>query len=173
VQRILHEKAFSRAPRQSRGAIIADPVRLRRRYDAPSSGDSLPDHHRGSRRALVVARASAWSILEPALDELGIEYHWETTGAAAARVCSERRFEVALIDVGIRNPEAALRALALRGRRRQRVVILFSDGSAPTPLAIVKQGTPVVAVKDAPQAVLAALRGRPSTSELVSDGAQD
>jgi signal transduction histidine kinase len=127
----------------------------------------------GRSRALVVARASAWSILEPALDELGIEYHWETTGAAAARVCGERRFEVALIDVGIRNPEAALQALALRGRRLRRAVIMFSDGSAPTPSAIVKQGTPVVAVKDAPQAVLAALRGRPSTSELVNDGAQD
>jgi signal transduction histidine kinase len=127
----------------------------------------------GRSRALVVGRASAQSILEPALDELGIEYQWETTGAAAARVCGERRFEVALIDVGIRNPEAALQALAVRGRRLQRAVILFSDGSAPTPLAIVKQGTPVVAVKDAPQAVLAALRGRPPTSELVSDGAQD
>ena len=121
----------------------------------------------------MLARASAQSILEPALDELGIEYHWETTGAAAARVCGERRVEVALIDVGIRNPEAALQALALRGRRLQRAVILFSDGSAPTPLAIVKQGTPVVAVKDAPQAVLAALRGRAPTSELVGDGAQD
>jgi hypothetical protein len=40
-------------------------------------------------------------------------------------------------------------------------------------VAIVKQGTPVLAVKDAPQAVLAALRGRPPTTELVSDGAQD
>ncbi len=127
----------------------------------------------GRSRVLVVARTSAQATLEPALDELGIEYHCETTGAAAARVSGERRFEVALIDVGIRNPEAAVQALALRGRRRQRAVILFSDGTSPTPLAIVKQGTPVVAVKDAPQAVLAALRGRPSTSELVTDGAQD
>jgi signal transduction histidine kinase len=87
----------------------------------------------GRSRALVVARDSAHAILEPALDELGIEYHWETTGAAAARVCGERRFEVALVDVGIRNPEAALQALALRGRRLQRAVILFSDGTAPTP----------------------------------------
>lgn len=88
-------------------------------------------------------------------------------------MCGERRFEVALIDVGIRNPEAALQALALRGRRLQSGLILFSDGSGATPLAIVRQGTPVVAVKDAPQAVLAALRGRPSTGGRVSDGAQD
>jgi signal transduction histidine kinase/DNA-binding NarL/FixJ family response regulator len=127
----------------------------------------------GRSRALVVARPSAQAMLEPALDELGIEYQCETTGAGAARVSAERRFEVALIDIGIRNPKAALQALALRGRRRQRAVILFSDGTSPIPLAIVKQGTPVVAVKDAPQAVLAALRGRPSTSELVTDGAQD
>jgi hypothetical protein len=85
----------------------------------------------------------------------------------------ERRFEVALVELGIRNPEAALQALSLRGRRRQRAVILFSDGLSPPPVAIVKQGTPVVAGKDAPLAVLAALRGRPPTSELVTDGAQD
>jgi signal transduction histidine kinase/DNA-binding NarL/FixJ family response regulator len=127
----------------------------------------------GRSRALVVARAGAQATLEPALDELGIEYHWETTGAAAARVCGERRFEVALIDIGIRNPEAALEALALRGRRLQRAVILFSDGSSPTPSTIAKQGTPVVAVKDAPQAVLHALRGRPSTSEWMNDEAQN
>jgi hypothetical protein len=38
----------------------------------------------GRSRALVVARDSAHAILVPALDELGIEYHRETTGAAPA-----------------------------------------------------------------------------------------
>jgi signal transduction histidine kinase/CheY-like chemotaxis protein len=127
----------------------------------------------GRSRALVIARESIQATLEPALDELGIDFQWETTGAAAARVCGEQRFEVALVDVGIRNPEAALQALTVRGRRVRRAVILFSDGASPVPLSIVKQGTPVVAVKDAPQAVLTALRGRPSTSELVTDGAQE
>ncbi|MGI8712913.1 MAG: hybrid sensor histidine kinase/response regulator [Solirubrobacteraceae bacterium] len=127
----------------------------------------------GRSRVLVIARRSLQPALEPALDELGIEYQWETTGAAGARVCGERRFEVALIDVGIRNPEAALQALALRGRRLQRAVVLFADQRTDTPAGIVKQGTSVVAVKDAPQALLAALRGRSSTNEMVADGVQN
>ena len=89
----------------------------------------------GPRRPLAGAgrrpRETCRSTLEPALDELGIEHQWETTGAAAARVCGERRFEVALIDVGIRNPQAVLQALDLRGRRLRRAVILFSDGATP------------------------------------------
>jgi CheY-like chemotaxis protein len=113
----------------------------------------------GRSRVLVVGRHDLQPTLEPALDELGIEHQWETSGAAAARVCGERRFEVALIDVGIRNPGAALQALDLRGRRLRRAVILFSDGDTPTPSGIVKLGIEVVAVEDAAQALLAALRG--------------
>jgi signal transduction histidine kinase/CheY-like chemotaxis protein/HAMP domain-containing protein len=113
----------------------------------------------GRSRVLVVGREEMQPTLEPALDELGIEHHWETTGAAAARVCGERRFEVALIDVGIRNPQAALQALDLRGRRLRRAVILFSDGDTPTPSSIVNLGMEVVPVEDAAQALLAALRG--------------
>jgi CheY-like chemotaxis protein/two-component sensor histidine kinase len=113
----------------------------------------------GRSRVLVVGREAMQPALEPALDELGIDHHWETTGPAAARVCSERRFEVALIDVGIRNPQAALQALDLRGRRLRRAVILFSDAETPTPSGIVNLGMEVVPVEDAAQALLAALRG--------------
>ncbi len=74
----------------------------------------------GRSRVLVVARESLQPTLEPALDDLGIEHEWETSGAAAARVCGERRFEIALVDVGIRNPQAVLQALDLRGRRLRR-----------------------------------------------------
>ena len=81
----------------------------------------------GRSRVLVVGRPELQSLVEPALDDLGIEHQWELTGAAAARVCEERRFEVALVDVGVRNPQAVLQALDLRGRRVRRVVILFSD----------------------------------------------
>ena len=98
-------------------------------------------------------------MLEPALDELGIEHEWETTGAAAARVCGERRFEVALVDVGIRSPQAVLQALDLRGRRLRRAVILFSDGVTPTPPGIGRLGMEVVPVDQAASALLAALRG--------------
>ncbi len=42
----------------------------------------------GRSRVLVVAREQLQVRLEPALDELGIEHQWETTAAAAARVCA-------------------------------------------------------------------------------------
>jgi signal transduction histidine kinase len=113
----------------------------------------------GRSRVLVVGRQELQPVLEPALDEFGIEHQWELSGAAAARVCGERRFEVALIDVGIRNPHAVLQALDLRGRRLRRAVILFSDEETPTPPGIGKLGMEVVPVAQAALALLAALRG--------------
>jgi signal transduction histidine kinase/CheY-like chemotaxis protein/HAMP domain-containing protein len=113
----------------------------------------------GRSRVLVVGRPELQSLVEPALDDLGIEHHWEATGAAAARVCEERRFEVALVDVGIRNPHAVLQALDLRGRRVRRVVILFSDKETPTPPGVNRLGMEVVPAEEAAGAVLAALKG--------------
>jgi CheY-like chemotaxis protein len=113
----------------------------------------------GRSRVLIVGREELQPVLEPALEELGIDHEWELSGAAAARVCEERRFEVALVDVGIRNPRAVLQALDLRGRRMRRVVILFSDGVTPTPSGIGKLGIEVVPVEQAGTALLAALRG--------------
>jgi CheY-like chemotaxis protein len=112
----------------------------------------------GRSRVLVVGRSEMQPVLEPALDDLGIEHDWEMSGAAAARVCGERRFEVALIDVGIRNPQAVLQALDLRGRRLRRAVILFGDERTPTPPGIGKLGIEVVPVDQAAPALLAALR---------------
>jgi signal transduction histidine kinase/CheY-like chemotaxis protein len=113
----------------------------------------------GRSRVLVVGRESLQSLLEPALDEMGIEFQWETSGAAAGRVCRERRFEVALVDVGIRNPQMVIQALDLRGRRVRRAVILVSDGATPTPPGVDKLGMEVVPADYAVSAVLAALRG--------------
>jgi hypothetical protein len=98
--------------------------------------------------------------LEPAIRELGIEHDWETNGPAAARVCSERRFEVALVDAGIRSPQAVLQALDLRGRRLRQAVIMFSDGSSPAPPGIERLGIEVVPVEQAATALLAALRSQ-------------
>jgi CheY-like chemotaxis protein len=113
----------------------------------------------GRSRVLVVGRPELRALVEPALDELGIEHQWELTAAAAARVCEERRFEVALVDVGLRNPQAVLHALDLRGRRVRRVVILFSDSETPTPTGVNRLGMEVVRAEDAAGAVLAALKG--------------
>jgi signal transduction histidine kinase/CheY-like chemotaxis protein len=113
----------------------------------------------GRSRVLVVGRDEMRSVLEPALRELAIEHEWETTGAAAARVCGERRFEVALVDAGIRSPQAVLQALDLRGRRLRQAVILFTDGVTPTAAGIGRLGIEVVPVEGAAMALLAALRG--------------
>jgi CheY-like chemotaxis protein/two-component sensor histidine kinase len=113
----------------------------------------------GRSRVLVVGRAELQSVLEPALDEFGIEHHWELTGASAARACEERRFEVALVDVGVRNPQAVLQALDLRGRRVRRAVILFSDSETPTPPGVNRLGMEVIPAEEAVGAVLVALRG--------------
>jgi signal transduction histidine kinase/HAMP domain-containing protein len=117
----------------------------------------------GRSRVLVVGREQLQPVLEPALDELGIEHAWEVTGTGAARACGERRFEVALIDVGIRNPQAVLQALDLRGRRLRRSVILFTDGVTPTPAGIGRIGMEVVPVEEAAGALLATLRGERAT----------
>jgi CheY-like chemotaxis protein/anti-sigma regulatory factor (Ser/Thr protein kinase) len=113
----------------------------------------------GRSRVLVVGREQLQSALEPQLDELGIEHEWVLSGAAAARVCGERRFEVALVDVGVRSPQAVLQALDLRGRRIRRAAILFTDGVTPAPPGIGKLGMEVVPVDQAATALLAALRG--------------
>jgi signal transduction histidine kinase/ActR/RegA family two-component response regulator len=125
----------------------------------------------GRSRVLIVGREELQPGLESSLDELGIEHQWETSGAAAARVCGERRFEVALIDVGIRNPGAVLQALDLRGRRLRRAVILFSDEAGPMPAGIDKLGMEIVPVQEAAQALLSALRGRPGEASRVAGGA--
>jgi signal transduction histidine kinase len=113
----------------------------------------------GRSRVLVVGREELQPMLEPALDELGIEHEWQLSGPAAARVCGERRFEVALIDVGIRSPQAVLQALDLRGRRLRRAVILFGDDGTPVPSGIGGLGMEVIPVDQAASALLAALRG--------------
>jgi signal transduction histidine kinase/HAMP domain-containing protein len=113
----------------------------------------------GRSRVLVVGREELQTTLEPALDDLGIEFQWELTGVAAARVCRERRFEVALVDVGIRNPQMVIQGLDLRGRRVRSAVILVSDGETPTPPGVGKLGMEVVPAEYAASAVLAALRG--------------
>jgi CheY-like chemotaxis protein len=114
----------------------------------------------GRSRVLVVGRDELRGLLEPALRELGIEYHWESKGESAARVCVERRFEVALVDTGVRSPQAVLQALNLRGRRLRRAVILFTDGTSP-PAGIDRLGLDVVPIESAPRALLTALYGEP------------
>jgi signal transduction histidine kinase/CheY-like chemotaxis protein len=123
----------------------------------------------GRPRVLAIGRPETQARLEPALDDLGIEYEWETTGTAAVRVSGERRFEVALVDAGLRNPQAVIQALKLRGRRLRKAVILYTDGAAPVPPALADQGIEIVPIERAPDAVLTTLRGQPSRPMVTPD----
>ncbi len=163
---IVFVSVFSASTELSGEWVVAKPI------DAAELRHVLAAAVRAGRsRVLIVGREELRQALESALDELGIEHQWETSGAAAARVCGERRFEVALVDVGIRNPQAVLQALDLRGRRLRRAVILFSDGESPTPSGIVSLGIEVVPVQDAAQALLSALRGDREQVSRVAGGA--
>jgi CheY-like chemotaxis protein len=127
----------------------------------------------GRSRVLVVGREELRPVLSAALDDLGIEHQWEKTGAAAARACAERRFEIALVDVGVRNPQAVLKAIDLRGRRLRRAAILFTDGAAPAPPGVDRLGLEVVPVEQAAAAVLGALqRGRLSAPPNVAEAVE-
>jgi DNA-binding response OmpR family regulator len=76
----------------------------------------------------VVGRSEGRHELEPALRRLGLDHEWVTSGAAAARACADRRFEVALVDAGMRDPQSVLDEVDLRGRRLGRAVLVFSSG---------------------------------------------
>ena len=111
----------------------------------------------GRSRLLVVARGELRDALEPALSELGIELAWETDSDAVAKRCAESRFELAIVDVGVADPQKALEALDLRGRRLRRAVILCTDDGAVAPPAISRLGMDVVPVQRAASALTAVL----------------
>ncbi len=90
------------------------------------------------------------------LERRGIDYVWATSAAEAARLCEESRFEVALVDAGMRSPQAALEQLDLRGRRLRRSVVVFSTGDHHPGMA--RLDPDPMPVEDATQAVLEALR---------------
>jgi signal transduction histidine kinase/DNA-binding response OmpR family regulator/HAMP domain-containing protein len=114
----------------------------------------------GRTRVLVVGRSEVRDRLEPQLVQLGLDHEWVTSGTAAAQACRRRRFELALVDAGIRGPDAVLRGLDLRGRRVAQAVLAFStgdEGEAPAHL-----GVRSVAIEDAPEAVMQALATGPA-----------
>ena len=110
----------------------------------------------GRTRVLVVGRESTKPRLEPALERIGLDHDWVTSGPAAARVCQEHRYEVALVDAGMRSPQAVIQALDLRGRRLGRAVLLFTTGGEEAGI-IATLGADPVPVEEAAAAVLHAL----------------
>jgi signal transduction histidine kinase/DNA-binding response OmpR family regulator len=110
----------------------------------------------GRARVLVVGRSGMRGVVGPLLERRGIEFEWATSGAEAARMCEETHYEVALVDAGMRSPQAALAQLDLRGRRLRRSVVVFSAGELAPGLARLDPNP--VPVEDATAAVVEALR---------------
>jgi CheY-like chemotaxis protein len=113
----------------------------------------------GRVRVIVVARRDLREKLEPTLSELGIEHEWTTDAMGAAELCQERFFEAALVDAGLHDPDAVLRALDLRGRRLRRSVVVFSSGGDYPGFA--RLDAEPVAIEDAGATVLGLLQPEP------------
>jgi signal transduction histidine kinase/DNA-binding response OmpR family regulator len=133
--------------------VVAKPIDAGELVDA--LGAALLE---GRVRVLVVGRSQTRAELEPRLEELGIEHAWATSSGAAARLCQQRHFEVALVDAGLARPENALAALDLRGRRLRRSVLVFSAGEGAPGLA--RLDAEPVELDEAGAAVLQLLEGQ-------------
>jgi signal transduction histidine kinase/DNA-binding response OmpR family regulator len=130
--------------------VISKPI------DAEELADALGSAVMAGRvRVLAVGRADVRTNLRQALDDLAIEHEWASTPLEAARLCAMRRFEVALVDAGLPDVEAAIAGLDLRGRRlRRSVVVVSADGDgAPgfarldaEPISIGEAGAAVLAL---------------------------
>lgn len=112
----------------------------------------------GRVRVLVVARGELRDTLEPTLAELAIEYEWCADALTAAQLCLDHLFEVALVDAGLHDPEAAMAALDLRGRRLRRSVVVIAGGDEPglarfdaEPVAIEEAGATLLGLLQAEQ----------------------
>ncbi|MDQ3588285.1 MAG: ATP-binding protein [Actinomycetota bacterium] len=122
----------------------------------------------GRTRLLVVGRSSVRPELEPALVRLGLDHKWVTSATAAAQACQRRRFEIALVDTGVRGPESVLRSLDLRGRRLDQAVLLFSSGEEGSGVAAALEAE-AVPIEEAAGAVLTAL-GRGAEADVTRVG---
>ena len=72
-------------------------------------------------------------------------------------MCEEHRFEVALVDAGMRSPQAVLAALDLRGRRLRRSVRRLLDRAATRRGIVARLGADPVPIEEAATAVLQVL----------------
>jgi signal transduction histidine kinase/DNA-binding response OmpR family regulator len=131
--------------------VISKPI------DAEELADALGSAVMAGRvRVLAVGRSDVRTNLRRALDELQIEHEWASTPLEAARLCATRRFEVALVDAGLPDVEAAIAGLDLRGRRlRRSVVVVSADGDGVPGLA--RLDAEPIPVEEAGAAVLALL----------------
>jgi CheY-like chemotaxis protein len=111
----------------------------------------------GRVRVLAVGRPNVRGALRQALEQLAIEHEWAGTPLEAARLCATRRFEVALVDAGLPDVEAAIAGLDLRGRRLRRSVVVVAAGDGGVP-GIARLDADPIPVDEAGAAVLALLQ---------------
>ncbi|HYI35720.1 MAG TPA: ATP-binding protein [Thermoleophilaceae bacterium] len=115
---------------------------------------------------LVVGRSAVRDRVEAELLATGLDHEWATTGTAAAQACRAERFEVALVDAGMRAVGDVLGALDLRGARTDKAVIVFVDPDTPAPEFPDGAGVrAVVSLEQAGAAVVEALAD-PQTATL-------
>jgi signal transduction histidine kinase/DNA-binding response OmpR family regulator/HAMP domain-containing protein len=131
--------------------VVSKPI------DAEELADALGAAVMAGRvRVLAVGRPDMRGQLRETLEDLGIEFEWASTPLEAARLCAARRFEVALVDAGLPDVEAAIAGLELRGRRlRRSVVVVAADGDGPPGFA--RLDADPIPVDEAGAAVLALL----------------
>jgi signal transduction histidine kinase/CheY-like chemotaxis protein len=134
--------------------VVSKPI------DAAELADALGAAVMAGRvRVIAVGRPEVRSRVEATLEELGIGYEWVEDAATAARRCAAGRFEVGLVDAGLPDPEAAVAALTLRGRRLRRSVVVFAtDDRAP---GIARLDADPVPLEDAGSLVLGLLADEP------------
>jgi len=112
---------------------------------------------------LVVGRSALRDRVEAELLATGLDHQWATTGTAAAQACRGERFEVALVDAGMRAVEEVLDALDLRGKRHDSAVIVFTESDAD-PDVEHPSVRATVPVEEAAAAAVEALADAPAAS---------
>ena len=117
---------------EAQDQVLAGEWRVRADTDADALAGTLGAAIVAERSSiLVVGRSALRDRVEASLLATGLDHQWATTGTAAAQACRSERFQVALVDSGMRAVDQVLGSLDLRGRRQERAVIVFTEGDAP------------------------------------------
>ncbi len=149
---------------EQQDVALAGEWRVRADADAESLAGTLGAAIVAERSTiLVVGRSALRERVEAKLLAVGLDHQWATTGTAAAQACRSERFEVALVDAGMRAAAQVLDSLDLRGRRDAGAIIMFTDGSgqAPAQVGTDTQVRATVSLEQAATAVVEALAEAP------------
>ncbi|HYF25396.1 MAG TPA: ATP-binding protein, partial [Baekduia sp.] len=137
--------------------VVSKPI------DAEELADALGSAVLAGRvRVLACSRPEQREALRAVLDRLEITHEWAPSPESAAAACARHRFEVALIDAGLPDADAVVRALDLRGRRLHRSVVVFGDSNGRQGFA--RLDAEPLGLDDAGDTVLGLLRAADSVT---------